>query len=72
MTKIVVNLTHSFHFEDLSQIEELMKKDGYINFSVDSSPELYRQYAEELALSHLLDMNKEELEEGISYLTEIL
>lgn len=71
MNKIIVNLTHSFHIE-LSAVEELMKKDGYVNVSIHSHPELYRQYAEELALLHLLDKDKEELEEGVTYLTEIL
>ena len=72
MTKIIVNLTHSFHFEDLSQIEELMKKDGYSHLSIESSPEVYQQYAEELAISAFLDFSKEELEEGLSITTEII
>lgn len=72
MNKIVVNLTHSFHFTDLSVIEELMKKDGYINPNIESSLEVYQEYAEELAIATLLDMSKEELEEGLSITTEIL
>ena len=72
MNKIVVNLTHLFHFEDLSVIEELMKKDGYTNINIKSSPEVYQEYAEELAIVTLLDMSKEELEEGLSITTEIL
>lgn len=72
MTKIIVNLTHSFHFEDLTLIEELMKKDGYSNISIESSPEVYQEYAEELAIKSLLDFNKEELEEMLSITTEIL
>ena len=70
--KIVVNLTHSFHFEDLTLIEELMKKDGYSNLNTESSPEVYQQYAEELAIQTFLDMDKEELEEGLSITTEIV
>lgn len=72
MNKIIVNLTHSFHFKDLTLIEELMKKDGYSNLKIQSSPEVYQQYAEELAVQTLLDMNKEELEEGLSITTEII
>ena len=72
MNKIVVNLTHSFHFEDLSVIEELMKKDGYPVPNIELLPEVYQEYAEELAIATLLDMNKEELEEGLSITTEIL
>ncbi len=72
MNKIIVNLTHSFHFEDLTVIEELMKRDGYTNISVKSSPEVYQEYAEELAIQTLLDMDKEELEEGLTITTEIV
>jgi hypothetical protein len=72
MSKIVVNLTHSFHFEDLTLIEELMKKDGYTNVSIESTPEVYQEYAEELAIQTFLDMDKEELKEGLSIVTEIL
>lgn len=72
MNKIIVNLIHSFHFEDLTVIEELMRKDGYSNISIESSPEVYQEYAEELAIATLLDMSKEELEEGLSITTEIL
>jgi hypothetical protein len=72
MNKIIVNLVHSFHFEDLVLIEELMKKDGYSNISIESSPEVYQEYAEELAIKSLLDLDKEELEEGLSITTEIL
>mgnify|MGYP003522934866 CR=1 FL=1 len=72
MTKIIVNLTHSFHFEDLTLIEELMKRDGYVNPNIESSPEVYQEYAEELAIKSLLDFNKEELEEGLTITTEIL
>jgi hypothetical protein len=61
MNKIIVNLTHSFHFEDLTQIEELMKRDGYTNVSMESTPEVYQEYAEELAIKSLLDFNKEDL-----------
>ena len=72
MNKIVVNLTHSFHFTDLSVIEELMKKDGYTNINIESSSEVYQEYAEELAIATLLDMSKEELEDNLSITTEIL
>ena len=72
MIKIIVNLTHSFHFEDLTLIEELMKKDGYTNVSIESTPEVYQEYAEELAIQTFLDMDKEELKEGLSIVTEIL
>lgn len=70
--KIIVNLTHSFHFEDLTQIEELMRKDGYSYLSIESSPEVYQNYAEELAIQAFLDFSKEELEEGLSITTEIV
>ena len=60
MNKIIVNLTHSFHFKDLTLIEELMKKDGYKDLSIESSPEVYQQYAEELAVQTLLDMAVED------------
>lgn len=70
--KIIVNLIHSFHFEDLTQIEELMKKDGYVNPNIESSPEVYQEYAEEIAIKAFLDLTKEELEEGLSITTEIL
>jgi hypothetical protein len=72
MSKIVVNLIHSFHFEDLTLIEELMKKDGYTNISIESAPEVYKEYAEEIAIQTFLDMDKEELKEGLSIVTEIL
>lgn len=72
MNKVIVNLTHSFHFEDLSVIKELMRKDGYTNISIESSPEVYQEYAEKIAIKHLLDMDKEELEEGLTITTEIL
>ena len=72
MNKIIVNLTHSFHFEDLTLIEELMKKDGYTNVSIESTPEIYQEYAEEIALKTFLDLNKQELEKGLSITTEII
>jgi hypothetical protein len=73
MSKIVVNLIHSFHFEDLTQIEELMRKDGYANtLSIHTVEELYQGYAEEIALKTFLNLDKQELEEGLSIVTEIL
>lgn len=72
MSKIVVNLIHSFHFEDLTLIEELMKKDGYTNVSIESASEVYKEYAEEIAIQTFLDMDKEELKEGLSITTEII
>jgi hypothetical protein len=72
MNKIIVNLTYSFHFEDLTQIEELIKRDGYTNVSIESSSELYQEYAEELAIESLLDFNSQELEEGLLITTEII
>lgn len=72
MNKIVVNLIHSFHFEDLTQIEELIKRDGYTNVSMESTPEVYQEYAEKIAVKTFLDLDKQELEEGLSIVTEIL
>jgi hypothetical protein len=72
MSKIVVNLIHSFHFEDLTQIEELIKRDGYKELSIESAPEVYQEYAEEIALKTFLNLDKQELEEGLSIVTEIL
>lgn len=70
MKKIVVNLTHSFHFEDISVIEKLMMKNGIIIEEADE--ETYMKYAEKLALDTLLDMEKDELFETTSITTEIL
>jgi hypothetical protein len=70
--KIIVNLTHSFHFEDLTQIEELIKRDGYTNISIESTPEVYQEYAEEIAFKTFLDFNSQELEEGLLITTEII
>ena len=72
MNKIVVNLTHSFHFEDLTSLEQLLKKGGYTNVSIETTPELYQEIAEELAITALLDMSEDELEENLSITTEIL
>lgn len=72
MSKIIVNLIHSFHFEDLTSIEELLRRDGYTNISIKSAPEVYQEYAEEIALKTFLDFNSQELEEGLSIVTEIL
>lgn len=72
MSKIVVNLTHSFHFEDLASLEELIKKEGYTNISIETTPELYEEMAVELAIATFLDMNEDELEEGLSITTEIV
>lgn len=70
MNKIIVNLTHSFHFEDVSILEKAMMKNGIIIEEADE--DTYIKYAEQLAIDTLLDMEKDELFEGISVTTEIL
>lgn len=70
MSKIIVNLIHSFHFEkeDLES-HLLFHKDYKVN---EITPEVLSEIAEEIAIETFLDLNKEELEGGLSITTEIL